>query len=93
MEKRISGLYPDIKDCYIIDDTGKIRNTNTGNYIKTNKNHNGYMRVSLMKKGGGTTSIQYHRLLMMLFKPTKNMEKLQINHIDGNKENNTLDNL
>ena len=93
MEKRISDLYPDIKDCYIIDDMGKIRNINTGNYIKINKNHNGYMRVSLMKKGGGTTSIQYHRLLMMLFKPTENMEKLQINHIDGNKENNALDNL
>lgn len=93
MEKRISDLYPDIKDCYIIDDMGKIRNINTGNYIKINKNHNGYMRVSLMKKGGGTTSIQYHRLLMMLFKPTENMEKLQINHIDGNKENNALNNL
>ena len=93
MEKRISDLYPDIKDCYVIDDTGKIRNINTGNYIKTNKNHNGYIRVSLMKKGGGTTSIQYHRLLMMLFKPTENMEKLQINHIDGNKENNALNNL
>ena len=93
MEKRISDLYPDIKDCYVIDDMGKIRNINTGNYIKISKNHNGYMRVSLMKKGGGTTSIQYHRLLMMLFKPTENMEKLQINHIDGNKENNTLNNL
>ena len=93
MEKRISDLYPDIKDCYVIDDMGKIRNINTGNYIKINKNHNGYMRVSLMKKGGGTTSIQYHRLLMMLFKPTENMEKLQINHIDGNKENNALNNL
>ncbi len=93
MEKRISDLYPDIKDCYAIDDMGKIRNINTGNYIKISKNHNGYMRVSLMKKGGGTTSIQYHRLLMMLFKPTENMEKLQINHIDGNKENNALDNL
>lgn len=93
MEKRISDLYPDIKDCYIIDDMGKIRNINTGNYIKISKNHNGYIRVSLMKKGGGTTSIQYHRLLMMLFKPTENMEKLQINHIDGNKENNALNNL
>ena len=93
MEKRISDLYPDIKDCYVIDDTGKIRNINTGNYIKINKNHNGYMRVSLMKKGGGTTSIQYHRLLMMLLKPIEGMEKLQINHIDGNKENNVLDNL
>lgn len=93
MEKRISDLYPDIKDCYVIDDTGKIRNINTGNYIKINKNHNSYMRVSLMKKGGGTTSIQYHRLLMMLLKPVEGMEKLQINHIDGNKENNVLDNL
>ena len=30
---------------------------------------------------------------MMAFCPVENMEKLEVNHIDGNKRNNNLDNL
>ena len=30
---------------------------------------------------------------MMAFNPTKNMNKLEVNHIDGNKKNNKLENL
>lgn len=93
MEKRISELYPDIKDCYYINDSGEIRNINTGNFIKKKIETDGYIRVSLMKKSGGTTYVQLHRVLMMAFKPVENMEKLQINHKDGNKQNNSFDNL
>lgn len=93
MEKRISELYPDIKDCYTINDSGEIRNTNTGNYISKKKEADGYIRVSLMKKSGGTRYVQFHRLLMMAFRPVEGMEKLQVNHIDGNKQNNNFENL
>ena len=34
-----------------------------------------------------------HRLMMIIFHPVENMEKLVINHIDGNKSNNNLENL
>ena len=30
---------------------------------------------------------------MMAFKPVENMARLQVNHIDGNKQNNCLSNL
>ena len=93
MEKLISELYPDIKNCYIVNDSGEIRNINTGNYIKKSIGRDGYVKVSLMKKSGGTTYVMLHRLLMMAFKPVNNMEKLQINHIDGNKKNNNFNNL
>lgn len=46
-----------------------------------------------MKKSGGTRYIQLHRLLMMAFRPVEGMEKLQVNHIDGNKQNNNFNNL
>ena len=46
-----------------------------------------------MKKEGGTTYIQLHRALMLAFKPIENFENLQVNHIDGNKNNNNLNNL
>lgn len=93
MEKLVSELYPDIKDCYIINDSGEIRNMNTGNYISKKIETDGYVRVSLMKKAGGTRYIQFHRLLMMAFRPVEGMEKLQINHKDGNKQNNSFENL
>lgn len=93
MEKQISELYPNIKDCYWINDKGEIHNKNTGNKISYKVERDGYVRVSLMKKTGGTTYLQIHRIYMMAFKPNNNMEKLQINHIDGNKQNNNLDNL
>ena len=93
MEKRISELYPNIKDCYYINDQGEIYNKNTGNILKTKVERDGYIRVSLMKKSGGTTYVQVHRLLMMAFRPEVDMKKKQVNHKDGNKQNNQFDNL
>ena len=34
-----------------------------------------------------------HRLVLFTYNPTENMEKLEVNHKDGNKENNCLNNL
>lgn len=34
-----------------------------------------------------------HRLVLEIFNPIDNMENLQVNHIDGNKSNNALENL
>lgn len=93
MEKRISELYPSVKDCYIITDRDEIINQNTGNHIKILVGKDGYRMVSLMKKGGGTTYLPFHRIKMMAFKPVPNMNNLQVNHIDGNKDNNDLSNL
>ena len=93
MEKQICELYPSVKPCYVITDTDEIINKNTGNHIKLLNGRDGYIMVSLMKIGGGTTYLPFHRIKMMAFNPVEGMEKLQINHKDGNKSNNDLKNL
>lgn len=53
---------------------------------------NGYKFVSL-SKDGKVKGYLLHRLVMMTFCPCENMENLQVNHKDFNRENNRLDNL
>ena len=93
LEKRICELYPSVKPCYIITDQDQIINTNTKNHLKLTTDQSGYKMVSLMKTGGGTTYLPFHRLKMMAFRPVVNMENLQVNHIDGDKSNNDFSNL
>lgn len=59
--------------------------------LKQNKNRKGYMKVKLYNEEGKKT-LSVHRLVAIAF--IENPEnKEQINHIDGNKANNRLDNL
>jgi hypothetical protein len=52
----------------------------------------GYWRVNVRGADGKYASRTVHRLLMLTYSPPTS-PGLQINHIDGNKQNNSLDNL
>lgn len=84
----------DDKHIYDVYDNGKIYDVVNQKYLKTtiSKGGRGYEQVYLYVFGGHRT-IPVHRLLMMLFNPVEGMEHLQVNHIDGNRLNNNLDNL
>lgn len=60
-------------------------------FLSFNKSNNGYIQVCLTKNGKCKTFI-LHRLVAQAFIPNPE-NKPQINHIDGNKENNCVDNL
>ncbi len=92
MEKQICEFYPLVKPCYVITDDGEVINKETGNHI-TPVQQRGYIWVPLMRIIGGITNIPVHRIKMMAFNPVKGMDKLQVNHIDGDKTNNDLANL
>lgn len=67
-----------------------IRNLK-GNILKQNLKQNGYLQVGLRKQGKRKW-FSVHRLVAKHFIP--NPDKLpQVNHIDSNKQNNTVDNL
>lgn len=52
-----------------------------------------YQIINLSKLDGSKRTFRVHRLVMMAFNPVENMDELEVNHIDGNKKNNKLENL
>jgi hypothetical protein len=86
--KKITGY-----EYYFISSLGIVKNTqfNKEKYLKKAKTTIGYEVVLLYKKGKRTL-FYVHRLVAINFIPnTEN--KPQVNHIDGNKLNNCIDNL
>lgn len=59
--------------------------------LKQCADRGGYMKVGLVKNGKRTTK-PVHRLVAEAFIPNPD-NKPEINHIDGNKKNNSVDNL
>jgi len=83
---------------YGITDTGEVINLETNFKLKLSKKSNGYMQVKLFIKYDTKTKKHYynylhvHRLVAEAYIP--NPSNLPcVNHIDGNKENNTVANL
>ena len=96
---------PEYKGLYQVSSKGRIKsiphsvkaNKDGGirtvgeHIIKTYVGWHGYVWVTLCKNGKSKTH-SVHRLVAMVFIPNSD-KKLQVNHIDGNKENNLVENL
>lgn len=59
--------------------------------LKQKEDKKGYMRVYL-DENGTTKFVSIHRLVALAFIPNP-LNKAQVNHIDGNKHNNKVENL
>lgn len=83
-----------IRTSYYITEDGKCYNSKTNKYLKGQKNcKNGYFSYNLTMPDGSKKRCLAHRLVAVAFIPNSDTEKNQINHIDGNKLNNCVDNL
>lgn len=78
---------------YEVSNFGSIRNTKTGNMLKAATNNSGYNLVCLSNKNKKQTGY-IHRLVAEAFVSTNlDTRTSVVNHIDGNKSNNTINNL
>lgn len=76
---------------YEVDDSGNVRNTLSGHMIVGDTNNAGYPRVCCYRNGRKQRFFR-HRLVASLF--IDNPDNLpEVNHIDGNKKNNSVFNL
>jgi hypothetical protein len=83
-----------ISTSYFITKDGKCYNQNTGRYLKGQENiKNGYFSYNLTMPDGSKKRCYAHRLVAEAFIPKDNERKIEVNHIDGNKLNNCVDNL
>lgn len=73
-------------------DTNGIVYSKRGNPMKTSLNPRGYEIVTFCENGV-PHAFSVHRLVGIQFIENKEKEKLQINHKDGVKNNNNVDNL
>lgn len=84
--------YENCKIDYVIYDNGDIYSPCKKGFLKPSKDTKGYLCIDLRKQNCKRRYPKVHRLVAEAFIP--NPKQLpQINHIDGNKENNDVNNL
>ena len=74
-----------------VSNLGRVK-TKDKELVKPKTATKGYMAVSFWKSGK-KKNVFLHRLVLMTWKPCKNMKNLTIDHLDHNKRNNSVSNL
>lgn len=90
---QISLFIPEIADYYYISNYGRVFSCMTGRIYGTCIANSGYVMCNLCCKDGTRKPCLVHRLVLRCFKPIPNSEEMHVNHIDGNKLWNHVDNL
>ena len=90
-------LIPGIQPYYYISTKGRVWSTKIGDggglRTITPPREGDYPSVTLCRINGEQIRVSIHRIEMLLFKWIPGCEDLEVNHKDGNKENNDIANL
>lgn len=93
---RIINCKYELKYPYYVTEDGHIWSEYSKKFIRELPDKNGYLKVRLSSTdlpNGKQHAYSVHRLVLENFCPVENMDKLQVNHINGNKADNRLCNL
>lgn len=81
---------------YAISNYGRVKNIRTGRIMHLSETTGGYLQISL-RKDGRYYDKRVHRLVAYAFLSNEydnyELASLEVNHIDGDKKNNHVDNL
>lgn len=98
MEEEIWKDVPGYETYYQVSNLGRVRSLDRfyngrnlkGKILKLSPNKFGYLRFTA-KKDNITKTLHVHRIVLLTFNPI--LKEKQVNHIDGDKTNNKLENL
>ena len=93
MKKLITNCKYPLKFDYYVTDDGRVWSDRTQKFLSFQYDKNGYVKIQMRSTDNCSHRYSVHRLVMENFCPVENMDKLQVNHKDGNKTNNRLENL
>ena len=82
--KTISGF-----SSYSISLDGEVKNNSTSIIKKQQKNKYGYLMTTLISDEKQTKKMFIHRLMLLAYNYNENHANLKVNHIDGDKLNNS----
>ena len=93
-----NGVIWDYRDIYQISNIGRVKSLNynrTGKekILKAVRNEDGYLFVGLYKNGKSKMFLIHRLVAFMFISNDDQLNKVEINHIDENKENNSASNL
>lgn len=92
MRKKLSTIKGFENCCkYYIYNDGRVYSEYSNRFLKLSVDSKGYQYLNLSGKRARINCPKIHRLVMLAF--SKDEVKEQINHKDGNKQNNHIDNL
>lgn len=78
---------------YFATEDGHIYSEHLKRNISEYTDKDGYKKVRLSNGDGKRKVFSVHRLILETFSPKENSHLLQVNHIDGDKANNSISNL
>jgi len=86
---------PGFEGSYQISNYGRLKSfkSQKEGVILSNKNKTGWYLSVVLVNGSTRKSFKIHSLVVECFLGIKSTRKILIHHIDGNKQNNNLDNL
>lgn len=77
---------------YSVSTLGRVRKDSTGKMMCASKKSNGYMQINLFTNDGRRKKEYVHRLIALTFIPNEH-NLPEVNHLDGVRDHNTVDNL